>query len=316
MLKKRSVPIDIPIRTPATWTADERVTQCFQCRTDFSFLVRKHHCRVCGRIFCSDCSKFRIQVPSFVRHFIASSNGSLDSDTKKRVCGSCFGSTIVANRCKQEIYILANLPLQMEEFLELRKVNKRWNGAVKTLISLWNSIQYKLPHTKFTKLELALLRVRYNEIAGHSAWAVQSIKALQKVPHYKRIKDCSNLFCKKMCDNRLTVYELLELYTHRKRHDKQIDIWTTRSWAYVDIEDHIHLMPWWVHIFRNRPSMAINIFLKVIKDNVRAVYAFLFELKLQAYSLEYSETLNNILTESLKRIDKNIKHQWEQSNNF
>ena len=29
---------------------------CYECDQPFSLLVRRHHCRVCGRIFCSRCT--------------------------------------------------------------------------------------------------------------------------------------------------------------------------------------------------------------------------------------------------------------------
>ena len=37
------------------WVPDENVTKCNDCRTEFSMLNRKHHCRNCGKIFCKNC---------------------------------------------------------------------------------------------------------------------------------------------------------------------------------------------------------------------------------------------------------------------
>lgn len=310
---KKSAAINIPLRTPATWTADDRVTTCFECRTTFSFLSRKHHCRVCGRIFCNECSKYKARVPSFIRHFIASSVGSSEPNVEKRVCIHCFKSTLTANRSKHEIYIMANLPLLFGEFLSLRMVNKRWNGAVKTLLGISNSIQYKLPHTTFTKIEKSILRTRFKELSGHSAWIVQIIKALGKIPKSHKMLSCDTLFCKKGCQQRLNVYDLLELYTHKHRYPASVDTWAANAWALIDIEDHIHLMPWWVHIFRYKPYIATKIFIHCIKDNIRVVYSFLFECKLQAQNVEFSTTLWKILNECLKIIDKKMRSKWHDS---
>lgn len=38
------------------WTADKAAPQCELCRTHFTLLERRHHCRNCGRCVCNSCS--------------------------------------------------------------------------------------------------------------------------------------------------------------------------------------------------------------------------------------------------------------------
>ncbi|KAI6785710.1 uncharacterized protein J7T54_006049 [Emericellopsis cladophorae] len=45
------------------WQPDAEVTYCPICQTQFSFFVRKHHCRKCGRVVCNACSPHRIIIP-------------------------------------------------------------------------------------------------------------------------------------------------------------------------------------------------------------------------------------------------------------
>ncbi|EFY98612.2 zinc finger domain-containing protein [Metarhizium robertsii ARSEF 23] len=45
------------------WQPDAEVTYCPICHTQFSFFVRKHHCRKCGRVVCATCSPHRIIIP-------------------------------------------------------------------------------------------------------------------------------------------------------------------------------------------------------------------------------------------------------------
>ncbi|KAI0890673.1 FYVE-domain-containing protein [Annulohypoxylon maeteangense] len=45
------------------WQPDSEVTYCPICRTQFSFFVRKHHCRKCGRVVCNSCSPHKITIP-------------------------------------------------------------------------------------------------------------------------------------------------------------------------------------------------------------------------------------------------------------
>lgn len=43
---------------PPVWVPDQDVIQCSSCNAPFTLFRRRHHCRVCGHIFCADCSKF------------------------------------------------------------------------------------------------------------------------------------------------------------------------------------------------------------------------------------------------------------------
>ncbi|CAE6388233.1 Putative E3 ubiquitin-protein ligase C36B7.05c [Rhizoctonia solani AG-1 IB] len=76
------------------WEPDEAVSECRGCRRKFTWLLRKHHCRRCGQIFCDRCSSRRavldpsdvVLEPSVAEH---QSNYSSSSSTH-RVCESCY----------------------------------------------------------------------------------------------------------------------------------------------------------------------------------------------------------------------------------
>lgn len=76
-----------PVRTH--WINDDLVSNCTECTAKFSVFIRKHHCRKCGQIFCSECSKY---------------TGKLDSDAKFnlsgficRLCKSCYEDFLLAS---------------------------------------------------------------------------------------------------------------------------------------------------------------------------------------------------------------------------
>lgn len=53
-------------------------TCCHRCRTQFSVVIRKHHCRNCGQVFCSKCSSRNCPIPRF----------GLEKEV--RVCEACW----------------------------------------------------------------------------------------------------------------------------------------------------------------------------------------------------------------------------------
>ena len=46
------------------WMPDNLCKICYSCEAPFTLLRRKHHCRVCGMIFCSACSAYFVQISS------------------------------------------------------------------------------------------------------------------------------------------------------------------------------------------------------------------------------------------------------------
>ena len=45
------------------WTGDDSARTCFICEIEFGFFERQHHCRKCGTVVCSQCSKYFVKMP-------------------------------------------------------------------------------------------------------------------------------------------------------------------------------------------------------------------------------------------------------------
>lgn len=67
---------EIKVKADDRWMNDSEASRCLSCNTEFSFLLRKHHCRLCGRIFCNNCSDNWLPTPH--------------SRKLRRVCQRCF----------------------------------------------------------------------------------------------------------------------------------------------------------------------------------------------------------------------------------
>ncbi|KAH8307861.1 hypothetical protein KR059_001168 [Drosophila kikkawai] len=64
------------------WTRDEEATHCMCCRrAAFTMLMRRHHCRRCGRVVCYACSTHRMRIPE------------LYDELEVRICNDCASSS-------------------------------------------------------------------------------------------------------------------------------------------------------------------------------------------------------------------------------
>jgi len=43
----------------SSWIPDDMNPNCIICKSSFTFLNRRHHCRLCGKVVCDNCSKHR-----------------------------------------------------------------------------------------------------------------------------------------------------------------------------------------------------------------------------------------------------------------
>ncbi|XP_075712689.1 lateral signaling target protein 2 homolog isoform X2 [Rhinoderma darwinii] len=63
---------------PPQWVPDSASTQCMSCCAPFTLLRRRHHCRSCGKIFCSRCSGYTASLPH------------VHNTQPVRVCSHCY----------------------------------------------------------------------------------------------------------------------------------------------------------------------------------------------------------------------------------
>ena len=63
----------------ANWVPDDSAAVCSECGSEFTFMRRRHHCRVCGRLFCGDCTQQTFELPP-----------QYGWKGPQRVCESCY----------------------------------------------------------------------------------------------------------------------------------------------------------------------------------------------------------------------------------
>ncbi|CAH1783192.1 unnamed protein product [Owenia fusiformis] len=66
------------VEEPPPWLPDETCPHCTACKIPFNFVKRRHHCRNCGKIFCSRCSSNQVSLPQY------------GHSKPVRVCNRCY----------------------------------------------------------------------------------------------------------------------------------------------------------------------------------------------------------------------------------
>eukprot|EP00968_Pinguiococcus_pyrenoidosus_P027386 scaffold7375_cov268-Pinguiococcus_pyrenoidosus.AAC.36 len=60
------------------WRPDGSTNECEVCKSPFTLLRRRHHCRNCGDLVCSQCSTHKLNLPH------------INATTAQRVCDRCY----------------------------------------------------------------------------------------------------------------------------------------------------------------------------------------------------------------------------------
>ncbi|MFL6678141.1 MAG: FYVE zinc finger domain-containing protein [Burkholderiaceae bacterium] len=70
------------------WWHDDSTKVCTTCSVKFSLTTRKHHCRRCGKIFCSGCSSHT----KIIGRVISRPESPVAEQGRVRVCDACFAN--------------------------------------------------------------------------------------------------------------------------------------------------------------------------------------------------------------------------------
>ncbi|CDU26081.1 uncharacterized protein SPSC_06248 [Sporisorium scitamineum] len=101
------------------WQRDEEARDCLGCGRHFTFFLRKHHCRRCGRIFCDACSSKRAQLRM--------AEIVVDPSLPGMAASEVLAPTRVCNGCHAEL----QLPPQLQNMraAEAMMAGSRTRGA-------------------------------------------------------------------------------------------------------------------------------------------------------------------------------------------
>jgi hypothetical protein len=215
-----------------TWMDDDAVKTCHSCNKDFGFLLRKHHCRLCGKIFCFNCSKYRDAIPPILlseeakkstwNDYIKSYVSNIDL-TKFRVCIFCHQLIEKVNMVKKLIEVFKIAKLDIREMKKAGSVCKLWGYATNYYLSIFREIQYRLPTDEYNDFEKELLWTNLKYFSGHNRYLVHLLKICKDNDDVNRVLEvinkpkcvsCWSLMCSKNCQQKLSTFDAMNLIFH------------------------------------------------------------------------------------------------------
>jgi len=313
--KKKSYYGNIEKRNLKLWVNDTNVSKCYSCNNPFSFYLRKHHCRCCGRIFCYYCCCNWIDIPYEITENelpiqnTSNNLGILSTDCtsdfkhlrkNQRVCSQCIKKIDEIKNLKPIIQVFDLLDLNVKDYRIMKQVCKTWRSISNYYLSNFRELQYSLPNHKFTKREKEILLQNSCLFHGHSKLIVQLIKSidwkyadeniekcvLDLLYSNKRICKCWTLMCTRDCRKTLKAEDCIQLLY------PEITNYTIRNYAVeclkkTSIEELLCYLPFLIYHIRyelfhenNYTKLISNLLITKSKSN----HLFALEAYWELYS--------------------------------
>ena len=199
---------------PYRWLPDGAADDCMRCGLSFQIWRRRHHCRVCGQIFCDACTQGRRRVPDILRDRLPEGGGDVDDPV--RVCDTCAAHL---DRCADRWVEIVRLNpfLDARDWRTLAVAGRVPRRASRVLLAAWRRIQYTLPWSTLAPSDVELLRRNLILLRGHARWSLLASRACLPV-HLTEARSCpcEVLGCAADCGHQPRPGEAIETI-HRSR---------------------------------------------------------------------------------------------------
>jgi len=220
------------LRNQNIWIDDNSVSSCHNCKDDFSLFNRRHHCRLCGKIFCYKCCDYNVRtnvkeklinIEDYLNECL---NNNLKLNHKKKLCFQCNKILLNISQISKYIKIIQLLPLDLVNIYKLILVNKNWNKAILYYLYNFKKLHYI---TIYDNIEYVknILNINKSFIGGHnkliSLYIILHSNNWEKNEVYKNLEllekrtiKCKSLLCKNNCTKNLSNYNILYILFYVK----------------------------------------------------------------------------------------------------
>ncbi len=323
IVDSKSVPINsydsVLPRSIHRWVKDSAVNNCFQCNAEFSFLYRKHHCRMCGRIFCYKCSSNNVVIPSYVKRVESPKWFIDDSKEPVRVCDSCFDLKEQLENLYHLIMVFNHIDLSIEDYKKMLHVSKLWRQLGNYYLSKFREIQYHFPNHNYTKLERKMLWNSRHSLVSHSRWQIHLLMSCQTETQVEELialfsqprrRRCWYLMCSRSCNHQISPEESLTLF-HSPFEVCQD--WALQFLDQAPDEELVCYVPFLVQKIRKCPTIGKYLINRAKKSHKIANEVY-WQLKM-GKELDM-KSYNTIYQAFLRELDNDYKMKLESSVNL
>lgn len=310
-------PIKIAPMMPSRWVNDGDCSSCRHCGAAFGLLSRRHHCRMCGEIFCATCSNFSRAPPSFIYcHKIAEDGAAV------RLCASCSGVCDRTREAETTIFTLSRLPLKFWDLRPLLLVNRTWRHAMEIVVQIFRAIPLKVSYQRFSSVERALLRTHAFELQGHPAWLVQMLRAFCTSPRPifpSMVRHCPpTRLLSKRPESQLCIVHFMELLCTfpgpKMLSNRRIRNFVVKYMKRLPPADVAAFTPWFLTMMGTGPEAQRffdDVLLPMARGDIHVAYAVHFECDLlggQRFFAQLQRRLAQQLTPFVRsELDKTVK---------
>lgn len=265
------------------WVDDKSVTHCFNCNTQllkYWMFNRKHHCRVCGHIFCDTCTTGRVTIPTNYPETLPTPINGTYTDGDVRVCNPCHIKIEQFKKIHKLVQIFDIIGFDVLDFKRyIKPVCTTWRHLANSYLSTFREVQYKLPGlNSINNFEKRILWINRKHLACHSKYLIQllkSVKTSQEIieaisitKSTIKITTCKELMCTRMCESQLTPEDVLDLLSP-KIGSIEIRKFIVTILDKAPLDEFMCYIPYLVHALSYTGLSVISNFLieKCIKEN-------------------------------------------------
>jgi len=304
------------------WQLDSSNDVCSNCKSYFNLFIRRHHCRSCGKIYCSYClSKNNILIPKYIELpknipiYININNPTI-------VCILCYNKIKSLIELEKLSNILNLLNLTIKEWKNIASVSKLCHIISKLKLNNFYNLQYKLFSTDYTNEDINNLYNNRNYLHGHSLYYSHLINTF---PNYfdeshitHRHIPCSYLHCSRNCNKQIFILPLL------KKQNKLLRIYIVNNLKKYDMNIIKNISIYLLYVLlqnsifdiTKQDNMLVNFIIDICKNNIFILNKVYHYLCIYDNNTELNKKKIVLSAIILNKIDDDISEKLRLSDNF